>query len=295
MSNQKQETTGPESFFSAWMKTASEYWETAFQMWPATSKAPQEAASMKTGAAGRAQESWEAVQKTWKTMAAVLQEPPAMDSLFKGIQAMPDVVLKFAQVGWDNFFRGQQKLLEKAGSIGETTKAYQFEDLDQEAFKFWNEIYESEFKQFLNVPQLGLTRFYQERMNTAVDKFNVFQAQMAEFLHVCYLPMDKSFKVMQDKIQELTDKGELPDDANEYYRMWIKVLEGHYMTLLKSPEYSKTLAKTLGALEDYMMARKDVMQDILQFFPVPTQDDVDDLYREIYLLKKKIKALEKTK
>jgi class III poly(R)-hydroxyalkanoic acid synthase PhaE subunit len=218
-----------------------------------------------------------------------------VEALFAGIQNLPEAFLKVSQTGWEGFFRTQQKLWEKAGSFGEKTKAYQFEDLDQEAFNVWNDIYENEFKQFLNIPQLGLTRFYQERVSNAVDKFNIFQSRMAEFLHVCYLPMEKSFKVMQDKIQELTDTGDLPDDANEYYRMWIKVLEGHYMTLLKSPEYSKTMAITLDALEDYMMARKDVMQDILKFFPVPTQDDVDDLYREIYLLKKKIKALEKTK
>ena len=35
------------------------------------------------------------------------------------------------------------------------------------------------------------------------------------------------------------------------------------------------------------------MEDMLSMFPVPKQKEMDELYREIYLLKKRIKALEK--
>jgi polyhydroxyalkanoate synthesis regulator phasin len=100
---------------------------------------------------------------------------------------------------------------------------------------------------------------------------------------------------MQAKLAEMAEAGELPDDARAYYQMWIKILEGHYMTLFKSPEYAETMSQTLNALEDYKMTSSKVVEDILEMFPVPTQKDMDELYKEIYLLKKKIKALEKKK
>ena len=98
---------------------------------------------------------------------------------------------------------------------------------------------------------------------------------------------------MQAKITEMAEAGELPDDSKTYYQMWIKILEGHYMTLFKSPEYAEVMGETLNALEDYKMTSEKVMEDILEMFPVPTQKDMDELYKEIYLLKKKVKALEK--
>ena len=73
------------------------------------------------------------------------------------------------------------------------------------------------------------------------------------------------------------------------YQMWIKILEGHYMTLFQSPEYVKTLGKTLDAMAEFSAANNDVMADMLNILPISTQKDMDDLYKEIYLLKKRIK------
>jgi polyhydroxyalkanoate synthesis regulator phasin len=41
------------------------------------------------------------------------------------------------------------------------------------------------------------------------------------------------------------------------------------------------------------MARETITQDMLKGLAVPTQKDLDELYREIYNLKKKIRKLEK--
>jgi hypothetical protein len=53
------------------------------------------------------------------------------------------------------------------------------------------------------------------------------------------------------------------------------------------------MGKTLDTLNEFMAIRQEVAEDLLQTLPVPTQKEVDDLYKEIYLLKKKIKALER--
>ena len=108
-----------------------------------------------------------------------------------------------------------------------------------------------------------------------------------------YLPVTKSFSVIQEKLGELSEAGELPEDPQKYYQMWIKILEGHYMTLFQSNEYIETLAKTLDALAEFSAAKNDLLQDMLDALPVSTQKDMDDLYKEIYLMKKRIKILEK--
>jgi polyhydroxyalkanoate synthesis regulator phasin len=94
-------------------------------------------------------------------------------------------------------------------------------------------------------------------------------------------------------VAELAEKGALPEKPKDYYQMWVKILEGHYMTLFKTPEYTQTLSRVLSAFEDYQATRDDLLQDALKTLPVPTNRDMDALYKEIYTLKKKIRALEK--
>jgi polyhydroxyalkanoate synthesis regulator phasin len=198
-----------------------------------------------------------------------------------------------AKSGWEATFQIQQHLLEKAGKIGQRTEAYNFDNLDQEVFKASTEIYEKELQQYFHIPPLGLTRFYQERFNELLDKHNLFETTLAEFLSILYLPMEKSFKVLQEKLQTMAQEGILPKEAKENYAIWVKILEGHYMNLFKSKEYTDALHNTISKMEDYILARSEALYDILQFFPVPTNRDMDDLYKEFHLLKKRISELEK--
>ncbi|MBT8366182.1 MAG: hypothetical protein KJP23_15895 [Deltaproteobacteria bacterium] len=298
MNETKQENTGAETLLATWLKTATEFWGSMARTWangPDTSAAADTAAASKKNAAQRTQESLQGALKTWLALSSVISDPDTLDDQLKGVQGLPEVLSRLVQSGWDGYFQLQQQWLQRVERIGKTTEAYKFENLDQNVFALWNELYEKEFRQFLHLPQLGLTRFYQERAGRAVDEFNIFQAKVAEFLHIFFLPMEKSNKVMQDKLTEMAEAGELPDDSKAYYQMWIKILEGHYMTLFKSPEYADAMGQTLNALEDYKMTAEQVIEDILEMFPVPTQKDMDELYKEIYLLKKKVTALEKEK
>ena len=100
---------------------------------------------------------------------------------------------------------------------------------------------------------------------------------------------------MQEKLEELTKSGGLPEDTRVYYQMWLKNLEGHFMKLFKSGEYNRVLGETLAAMEDYLEARNKIIQDILQSLPIPTSKEMDDLYMEVYRLKKSVRTLEKAK
>jgi polyhydroxyalkanoate synthesis regulator phasin len=53
------------------------------------------------------------------------------------------------------------------------------------------------------------------------------------------------------------------------------------------------MAKTLDAMNQFLAARNEVLQDALKLLPVSTHRDMDDVNREIYLLKRRIRSLEK--
>ncbi|HXK48357.1 MAG TPA: poly(R)-hydroxyalkanoic acid synthase subunit PhaE [Deltaproteobacteria bacterium] len=231
--------------------------------------------------------------KTWGTLSSAMSEPSAAGTIASGMASLPDIMARFFQTGLTGFLNAQAQFTEKIQSMGKHTEAYRFENLDQNGIKAWSEFYDKELRQYLKIPQLGLVRFYQERFNHAVDRFNIMNAKLGDFLQILMLPMEKSFKVLHEKIEEQVRGRKLPEDPHEHYRLWVKILEGHYMTLFKSPEYTKALAETLSAFEEFISARNRLFTDLMQSLPIPTSKDLDDLYGELYHLKKRVRDLEK--
>ena len=162
-----------------------------------------------------------------------------------------------------------------------------------EAFELFQDIYNKEISKFFSIPQLGLTRFYQEKLITLVDKFNLFQVNMFEFMYVLYLPFWEVLKMMHSNLAELSDKDAMPKDFNDYYKIWIKMLETKYMELFKSTEYINVLSNALQATNEFLAARQAILQDILKMSGIPNTKDMDELYKDIYALKKRIAILEK--
>jgi hypothetical protein len=228
-----------------------------------------------------------------KSFSKMMKQPESESAAASAINALPEIFLKMARSGFDAALQIQNHLLEKAGKIGKRTEAYNFENLDQDVFKALSEVYEKEIQQYFKIPPLGLTRFYQERLNELLNKNNIFETTLAEFLSILYLPMEKSFKVFQEKLQLMAEEGNIPTATKENYAMWLKILEGHYMNLFKSPDYTEALHRVLKHFENFMIVRNETMQDYLQMLPVVTNKEIDDLYREFHLLKKRVNKLEK--
>ncbi len=284
---------GPQSMLEAWLRASTEFWASVAKVPFLASEAAGTEPWWEKVTKGRALVTWGSSLKTMQAFSSLMTEPGTMEEVFKGINTLPELMAKFVQPAWNGFFFLQQEWMKAAGRIGESAAAYSFENIDQDAFQAFINVYEKEFRHFLTVPQLGLTRGYQEHVNQALDRLNIFQATMAKFMALLYLPVEKSLKVMQEELAKMADQGRLPESSRDFYRMWVKVLEGHYMNLFKSPHYTHTLGKTLDAMSAFMVAKKKILEDALQFLPVPTQKEMDELYREIYLLKKRVKELEK--
>lgn len=292
MNENREDREGPESLLAMWLNTSAQFWESSMQLWTGNAGGSTSFDSVGDSSKNRAFESIESTVKTWKALSSLMQEPEAQESMLKGISALPDLASKMTKPAIEGFLHFQREWVERAGRIGKSTAAYKFENLDQETFRAWLEVYETEFKKFLQVPQLGLARGYQERFTQAADKYNVFQATLAEFMSLLYLPLEKSFKVMQDQVSIMADQGKMPEKSKEFYRMWVKVLEGHYMTLFKSSEYNHALTRILDALGEFHVAKQQILQDAMKTLPVPTLSDMDELSKEIYLLKKRVRDLE---
>jgi class III poly(R)-hydroxyalkanoic acid synthase PhaE subunit len=280
-----------DDLMTAWMKITTDFWDAMAKLWVTFGQ--DAVRSEHSIPAGRFQEYWASSGKLWNVTANAFSEPGFMEVLQKGFQTVPDMSMRLLQTGVEGFLELQKRWVDRMQKLGAPAEPYSFSDLDREFLNRWTDIYKKEFRQFLNIPQLGLTKFYQEKINQTLDKYNLFQAALTEFLHLLSIPMDKSFRIMQENLAELTQAGKLPEDFKHYYQMWIKILEGHYMTLFQSDQYTEAMAKTLDVLNQFLAARNEVLEDVFKLLPLSTYRDMDEINREIYQLKKRIRTLEK--
>jgi len=292
MVDNREDPLGMTSLVDAWIKSVSDYWGSMGGQGNVSQPFPAPWALM-TDKNNKTQATITAALRNWQSIAGAMTTPDSISALLKSSGAMPEMLLRFAQTSMGGFWQMQQNMVERLGRMSTVASAYEFQDIEENFFRLWTDMYEKEFKQFFLVPQLGLMRTYQEKANQVIDKYNLFQSTLTEFLALLSLPFNRAMRVMQENLTEMTENGSLPDDTREYYDMWVRVLEGHFMTLFQTPQYTETLSRTINTLTDFTAARNSVIEDLLGSFPIATQRDMDDMARELYELKKRLRKLEK--
>jgi len=278
-----------EPLLAAWIKWTMDFWDSMAQMGPGLAGAGRSGAQA-SGKTAVSADPWLASLNLWQAFFSLLTEPGTVTAVFQGIQAPSKIILRMAQAGWGGYFYLHRQWLEGWQGGGSPPANHGYENLDQEIYQTCNEILEYDFRRLLNLPHLGLTGLPPERVTRATEKFSHFQAAMAEFIYLLYLPVKKSLRTMG---AEWMNGGpeKPPEDFKEYYKKWLKILEGHYMTLFQSAEYTRTLTHTLHALEDFTTAKQELLDEAMAALGLPSRREMDDLYREIYLLKKTTKQL----
>jgi polyhydroxyalkanoate synthase subunit PhaE len=281
--------TASEPLLAAWIKWTMDFWETMAQMGPGLAGAGRSAGQASRESALSA-DPWLASLNLWQVFFSLLTEPGTVTAVFQGIQAPSQLILRMAQAGWGGYFYLHRQWLEAWQGSGSPPANLAYKNLDQDIYQVCNEILEQDFRRLLNLPHLCLTGLPQERVIQATVKFNQFQAAMAEFIYLLYLPLKQSLGTMGAQWGN-GGRERPPEDFKEYYKKWLKILEGHYMTLFQSAEYIRTLTHTLYALEDFTTAKQELLAEAMAGLGLPSRREMDDLYREIYLLKKSMKGL----
>jgi poly[(R)-3-hydroxyalkanoate] polymerase subunit PhaE len=286
-----QTAPGQKSAPMDWNKMLQEYWLPLFNSWNGVFAAPEPGGQGQSK--GRVAESLQATVRMWQTIIGAMKEPAAFEYFQKATAMAPDISLGFAQTCLQSFTNLQARAVDWVQKRGASLSTADIQQLDRELIRNLEETYEKEFSRYFKVPQIGLTRFHQERTLNAVDKLNTFQLVSSEFLHKLYLPIEKSLKDLQEQMAEMGKTEPLGEKSKTYYNLWIKLLEGQYMELFKQPEYADSLGKTIRAFNDFVGARQAVAGDVLKQMNIPTYPDLDELGKEIHLLKKRVRALEK--
>ncbi|OGR18521.1 MAG: hypothetical protein A2X81_16460 [Desulfobacterales bacterium GWB2_56_26] len=221
----------------------------------------------------------------------LMMAPENRETLHRSVAAYTEALTESAGDSLENFIEFQSQAVKSFAKVGEHTKAYTLDDLDHSAFESFRELYRNELQKYLKIPKIGLPREYHERMSELVDKSTIFFSHLIELIYQFTTPFEKTNRVMQDKIKKMLEGGEVVEDPKQVYNDWIKILEGHFMDMLKSKEYTDVLNDTITSLAAYKGVKNSVTDAFLKEMQIPTGREMDEVYKDIYNMKKKIRDL----
>ncbi len=280
--------------FADWIKSQADAWEEALKRTAQAWQAPLGAVPAGTGEEGKTPGP-EAIGKGllefFQALSSAVGLPEPRE--IQAAKSVPDLMLKVMQPFWMYAIKLEKQWAEMTGATA-TGEPENMAEVVKQMTKTFYEAQAEDFRKILNIPQLGINRYYQERFNKAVEKASDYQSALTEFIQLLMIPVEKAYYAVQEEIAKMEKEGKAAiKDSKALYQLWIQKLEDHYMSLLRSDDYMNTLTETLNCLHDYRAARSEFFMDLLQNLPIPTNRDMDELYRDLHILKKRVKELER--
>jgi class III poly(R)-hydroxyalkanoic acid synthase PhaE subunit len=153
--------------------------------------------------------------------------------------------------------------------------------------------FDSTFGKVFHVPAVGKDREKVTLLLGTFDDLAVNMAKNTEYQHAIYVTGITAMKKVIESIAEKIKSGEEIKSLNEFFDLWIDTNEKTYLALFQTEEFSKLQGELL---ESTMTVRKHffkLMELYLYDFPIALRSEMDDLYKTIYDLKKKVWSFEK--
>ena len=152
--------------------------------------------------------------------------------------------------------------------------------------------FDSTFGRAFNIPPVGKDREKIRLLQRTYDDMAVYMAKYIEYQHIMYLTsqraLEKLIRIVARKI-----KADELNSFDQVFELWVDINEKEYLELGRTKEYSRLQGELMSAGLNVRTRHFKLMELYLYDFPVAVRSEMDDLYKTVYELKKKIKNLEK--
>jgi len=155
------------------------------------------------------------------------------------------------------------------------------------------QIYEDGPGKFIKIPSVGPARYTLERSKEWVDSTIRYQMTLLEYIQSLIQPILRVSAGILESAKTIFEEDPSEESLKKLYTMLIEEGEKAYNEFFKSEAYLHSMETTLDAALDFNRAYETMMVEMLKGTPIVTKPGIEEVYREIYLLKKKVRQLEK--
>ncbi|MEG3959933.1 poly(R)-hydroxyalkanoic acid synthase subunit PhaE [Microcoleus sp. herbarium2] len=181
----------------------------------------------------------------------------------------------------------QQSLKSETGAVGGYAGA-----LIELSNLYWN-MYGKTFGSVLQSPNLGFAREFNNKLLKSFDAGINFSKANFDYQ---LLLLDVWLKAFEETMRELAfyeEKGETVQDWQQLLSVWSKAFDGVFLQRLRAEDALEARGNYLNSAMTYRLYQQQVMEVFLKMYDVPTRREVDEVYQNIYELRKELKSLKK--
>ncbi|MBF0520421.1 MAG: hypothetical protein HQK92_11940 [Nitrospirae bacterium] len=153
--------------------------------------------------------------------------------------------------------------------------------------------FEKTFGKVFKTPQVGKDREKMELLLRTMDLYSVYIAKNAEFQHKMYVAGEAAMRKVVESLAQKIKAGEEIKGYNDFYKIWADINEAEYFELFNTEEFSVVQGSLLESALEFRKQYHKLIEMNLSDLPIPVRSEMDDVYKTIYDLKKRLRALEK--
>jgi hypothetical protein len=169
-----------------------------------------------------------------------------------------------------------------------------------EAFSKFNEMYSNFYNSLNNAaaPLMklvtpGTQKEQMESINEMSNEFNLYNMKNTQMQYMMYVTGLKAMEEVADSVYNKIRNGEDMNNFMSIYQEWLNINDKNFVTLFDSEEYSK-IQSELNSFGMKLKRKIDLqMEKSMANLPLINRTEMDELYKTIYELRKRISVLEK--
>lgn len=142
-------------------------------------------------------------------------------------------------------------------------------------------------------PGFGLTRELEEKISRAFAAWQEMQQAGNDYQ---VLMADAWSGVFQQVLQEMKDRAEQGkpiESLRELMRLWLSAADESFDRVFRTESYAEVQGRFVTNTMKYRIEEQKVVEEMLKATYVPTRSEMDEAHRNVYELRKEVKALKK--
>ena len=158
-----------------------------------------------------------------------------------------------------------------------------------EYFEIWKDNYNKTYGKLLNMPMMGISRNSQQDRLQTLDRYIKYLTYSTELsFKLQALVKDTTENVIRESF-EMMKTEKTPKTFEEFYNYWRDSLSRNFDRLFYSDEFSKFLGGFVDSVLGLKIQMDKVITNALKYLPIPTNKDMDSLYKTVHDLKAEVR------
>lgn len=159
-------------------------------------------------------------------------------------------------------------------------------------FEHWLKTYEATYGRIIDMPIMGPSREDAERLRKNFEAAINMHAAWAQSIANYQSAFVEASQKTQEEVEKRFAEGVSPSSYKGYYDLWMETYSETFKEFLKSRFFASDLARlTSNSMDFQKSSRVLIEENLLRPANLPTRTEMDDLSKEVYLLKKQMKEL----